>query len=146
MTAYYFGTVNYINDDSEFNSQTENNKFFETEDELVQDIVNGGHLAKLMEKIYDGELHEEFEEKLRSMDKNIEKDEDEHSDDEDGYSWYRYFESFPIKNKSELEQFVEQFEGDYSWLDIKFHKIVYGKNKRIREDEEDSSNKKSKNE
>lgn len=71
MTTFYYGRITYKSDDAEYNVESENDTLFRTKEELVNDIMEGGHFVSFFSKLYEDGIPSTFL-PYGDEDKNIE--------------------------------------------------------------------------
>lgn len=97
MSTFYFGYI-YIHsegEDGEYDIKTKNNTLFHTEEDLVKDIMEGGHFVDLFSTIYDDGVPDFLL-----------------GEDEEDVEWEDH--SFNIKTGKELQEFCSEFNDDYT--------------------------------
>ena len=107
MTSYYFGTIKYVNNESpDYNSHSLNSKFFNTKEELVNDLVSN-YLVKM---ILDGWSEVPNRKAEKEMDAGGVTD----------YSWDNYIKMKKIVTADDLGKFTVNFSDDPGQHELQF--------------------------
>jgi hypothetical protein len=106
MASYYFGKLCLSNQDSDWDGNTNNYKYFETKDKLICDIVDHFLIDFLIEYMW--ETPPMF---FGTTDK----------------TWEIYFGNNPIKTLHDFQVFYRKFPEESGSLSIRIDKITMGK-------------------
>lgn len=132
MSVYYFGNVDYDAGSEECCSSTSNNKFFETEEELVKHLVKhhlGDFLTEILEGCPDSDIVDDYN-KLCSECVKVGGDSDDDSDDEYEFCWNDYFDLTNYTTEEQLDELLEKISDYEDRFRFVLQKIVFGGQKK----------------
>lgn len=99
----YFGFVKYTTEDPEVRDITDNDKFCSTQDALIRDIVEGGSLTRMLNRIFI-RIPRQFTNKPNS-------------------TWEAYFDENPIDTVADMQEFLKKFHYADAWFHLDIFQV-----------------------
>ena len=121
MTTFYYGRFVYEAEDPEYNAKSQNDTLFPTEEELIKDIMMGGHFVSFFSDMYNTIPRRVL---LADQDKEVQ--------------WKEH--NFVFKTVNDLHKFCELLRDDYSTLYFEVLKLKLPTTKRERGNDDGDDN------